>query len=66
MRFVRWFSEESDAKKYQKEHNGNLFKSTPRSRTKKEHLNFAKQFNFDPEEYKYSVEWQYSKGENEI
>ena len=66
MTIVKWFESESAAKKCQKEHNGELYKNTQRSKTKDVHIGYSKQFNFDPERFKYSVTWKYPKGENEI
>ena len=51
------FKTEAEAKKFQKEHGGVLYKNVPRSRTKQDHILAAYMFHFDPEEYRYSVNW---------
>ena len=53
----KWFENEEDAKKYQKENRGVLYKNVPRSRTKKDHLYAGMIFGFNPEAYPYSVNW---------
>ena len=53
----RWFKTEEEAKAFQKEHGGALYKNTPRSRTKRDHEIASMTFGFDPDEYPYSVNW---------
>lgn len=58
MYYARWFKNEEDAKKFQKEHGGVLYKNVPKSRTKRDHLDTATMMGFDPEEFRYSVNWK--------
>lgn len=53
----KWFKTEEAAKKYQKENRGVLYKNTPRSRTRKDHLYAGMVFGFNPEVFPYSVNW---------
>jgi len=57
MYFAKWFKDEEEAKAFQKAHGGALYKNVPRSRTKVDHLVTACMMGFDPEEYRYSVNW---------
>ena len=53
-----WFKTEQEAKEFQKnEHSGALYKGTPRSRTKQDHMIAAFMHGFDPEKYPFSVNW---------
>lgn len=53
----RWFKTEEEAKVFQKKNGGVLYKNIKRSRTKQDHLIAAIMFGFDPEEFRYSVNW---------
>lgn len=66
MYMVRWFTNEDEAKKFQKECGGAFCKNAPRSRTKRDHLTTAAMMGFDPEQFPYSVNWNAPKGEFEI
>lgn len=66
MYMAKWFTNEEDAKKFQKEHGGTLYKNVPRSRTKRDHLVTAAMMGFDPVKFPYSVNWTMPKGEFEI
>lgn len=62
----RWFTDEEEAKKFQKENGGALYRGVPNSRTKKDHLISASMFGFDAEKFPYSVNWNLPKGAQEI
>ena len=66
MYMAKWFKDEQDAKTFQREHGGALYKNTPRSRTRIDHLTTAAMMGFDPDEFKFSVNWTAPKGEFEI
>jgi len=53
----KWFKTKDEAIAYQKTHGGALYKNEKYSRTKKDHLIAGMMFEFDPEEYKYSLHW---------
>jgi hypothetical protein len=53
----RWFETLEAAQKFQKEHGGVLYKGTPRSHSKKDHIFAGFMFNFDAEKYPFSVNW---------
>jgi len=55
MYYGNWFKTKEDAERFQKEHGGALAKNEPRSHSKREHLENAQMFGFDPDEFKYSV-----------
>lgn len=63
---AKWFTNEDEAKKFQKENGGVLYKNVPRSRTKRDHLVTAAMMGFDPVEFPYSVNWNAPKGKFEI
>lgn len=65
MYYAKWFKEEEDAKRFQQEHGGSLYKNVPRSRTRQDHLTTAAMMGFDPNEFRYSVNWTLPKGEFE-
>lgn len=53
-----WFRTLEEAKAYQKnEHHGALYKGTKGSVTRTDHYMAAAMFEFDPEEFPYSVNW---------
>ena len=66
MYIAKWFVDKEEAKKFQKEHGGALYKNEPRSRTRNDHLTTALMMGFDPDKYPYSVNWNAPKGEFEI
>lgn len=57
MYLCKWFKDKEEAKKYHKSHGGAFYRNEPYSRTKKDHLEAAAMFGFDPNEFKYSVNW---------
>lgn len=66
MYMAKWFKRLEDAKEFQKEHGGALYKNVPRSRTKQDHKITAVMMGFNPEEFPYSVNWNEPKGPQEI
>lgn len=63
---AKWFKDEAEAKKFQREHGGAFYKNAPKSRTRKDHLVTAMSMGFDPDEYPYSVNWNEWLDEAEI
>lgn len=57
MYYAKWFKTEAEAKAFQKQHRGVLYKNTPRSKTKTSHMITATMMGFDPNVYPYSVNW---------
>lgn len=57
MYYAKWFKTEEEAKRFQKEHGGALYKNVPKSRTKRDHEIASYMFGFDKDEYPYSVNW---------
>lgn len=53
----KWFKTEEEAIAYQKTHGGALYKNEKYSRTKKDHRVASIMFEFDPEIYKYCLNW---------
>ena len=56
MQKVNWFKTEEEAKKFQKEHGGQICKNSPRSRTKGDVILHSVIFGFDPDKFRFTVE----------
>lgn len=54
---AKWFKTEGEAKKFQKQHGGTLYRNVKGSHTKTDHKVTAYMFRFDANEYPYSVNW---------
>ena len=54
---AKWFKDEEEAKAFKKAHGGVLYKNVPKSRTKRDHIITSIMMGFDPNEFKYSVNW---------
>ena len=53
----KWFKTKEEAIAYQKTHGGALYKNEKHSRTKEDHRIASIMFEFDPEIYKYCLNW---------
>jgi len=63
---AKWFKSLEDAKAFQKVRNGALYRNDPKSRTRRDHIVTAAMMGFDPEEFRYSVNWTMPKAKTEI